>query len=136
MSLRSRFGICLIGASLFSLAVTANTQDDDHTPTAEQCRADLALWYDVQEATAYFDAETAHINEGTPNRTEAAKLPFTKVVSRLREMGACWRVEGFKDRYFEAHKFYSDVMHDRYDGFLRRHNLMEQLKREDAEGLR
>jgi hypothetical protein len=40
------------------------------------------------------------------------------------------------ENYFEAADFCYIVMVDRYGAFLRRHHLMEQLMREDAQGLR
>jgi hypothetical protein len=52
-------------------------------------------------------------------------------------MGACHSVDAERsDAYHEAQQFYASVYQDRVVGFLSRHHLMEQLKREDTQGQR
>lgn len=103
----------------------------------DACRADRALWYEVSAATEYIKAETEHLNNGTPNRTPYAKLDLTEVVARMNELGDCYSVDADRsDAYHEAHQFYASIFHDRMVNFISRHHLMEELKREDAQGQR
>jgi hypothetical protein len=108
-----------------------------HAPSVEQCRADRAVWADSEAIIAYNRAETAHATEGTPNRTEIAKLPLTELEARMKEMANCLRVDGNGfDKYYEAHMFYHSAQADRWLGFIVRHDLQEQMRKEDAAGLR
>jgi hypothetical protein len=132
--MRAKYFVVLL-ALIFALPVTSEPQQ--HAPTLETCRADLALWYDKESATKYNEAETLFISDGVKNLTPAAKLPLTEVEARLTEMGKCFYVDNqHLDDYYDADRFYSGVRSDRYAGFIHRHHLMAQLREEDAEGLR
>jgi hypothetical protein len=120
---------------IFTQRVSAKPQQ--HAPTTETCRADAALWYGTGEATEYLKAETLHKSDGIRNPTPVAKLSLIEVKARATEMFDCSRVDQSKSNdYAEAANFYYIVMVDRYGAFIRRHHLMEQLMREDAQGLR
>jgi hypothetical protein len=129
--------ILLATLTLATLAPVANSESQKHAPTVEACRADLALWYDVESATEYKKAETLHITGGAKNSTPAAKLPLREVNARVIEMGKCSHVDTTRsDAYVGANDFYAGVQGDRYFAFIVRHNLMPQIMKEDAQGLR
>jgi hypothetical protein len=126
---------------LLVTGVTALSQDVQHATSAQQCRADLALWSPtLEERLQYTNAETDHINDlSLPNRTAIAKLPLRVVIARLSELGDCMRIDNDwirSDEYYTTHTFYSGVMHDRQGAFIRRHGFTTQLMREDDEGKR
>jgi hypothetical protein len=122
-------------AVLILLAVSCPAAQQ-HAPTAEVCRADVALWYSTQLSTEYHRAQTDWITDQIPNRTAIAKLPLSEVSMRLQEMGDCWSVDNHEEKYFKAQDLYDSVFSGRYIRFVRRHNLEQQLMREDEEGLR
>ena len=127
----------LASLMLAILAPIANSESQKHAPSIETCRADLALWYDVASATEYKKAETLHLTGGTKNSTPAAKLPLKEVNARIIEMGNCSHVDTARsDAYVGANDFYAGVQGDRYFAFIVRHNLMPQIMKEDAQGLR
>lgn len=132
MRVRMVAGYLWAGA-LILLASRALSQD--HAPTADQCKADQAVWGSVHGETEYLDAETKHIQDGSPNRTDIALLTIPQLKQRMREMFQCVDVVAMEP-YHETGDFYHDVMADRYSGFVRRHGLTEQLMREDAAGKR
>ena len=118
-------------------AVLVNAKPQQHAPTVETCRADVALWYDANAATEYLKAETLHKSDNIKNLTPIAKLQLYEVKARGLELRDCQSVDKPQfENYFEAADFYYIVMVDRYGSFLRRHHLMEQLMREDAQGFR
>ncbi len=126
----------LIGVLLvFSSPVHAKPQQ--HAPTLETCRADRAVWYNSEMSTEYMKAETARVSDGMKNRTPSAKLPLAEIITRHHEMADCQAVDpGNSDAYRAATEFYYGIYTDRCISFIVRHNLMEQLRKEDAEGLR
>lgn len=122
---------------VFGFALSVNSEPQQHAPTVAMCRADVALWYNSEMATAYLNAETLHITDNVKNLTPTAKLPLTEVLDRTTEMGDCTRVEEqHSDTYVEAQRLYSTVRGDRVSSFIYRHHLMAQLRREDSEGIR
>jgi hypothetical protein len=122
---------------LATLAPAANSESQKHAPSIEMCRADLARWYDVESATEYKKAETLHLTGGVKNLTPAAKLPLKEVNARIIEMGECSHVDTTQSNaYAAANDFYAGVQGDRYFAFIVRHNLMSQIMKEDAQGLR
>ena len=130
-----RVTVLFVGLLFFVVAIPSKAQQ--HAPTIDGCRADRTLWYEVSAATEYMKAETEHMNNGTPNRTPYAKLDLAEVLARVIEMGDCSSVDAERSgAYHEAQEFYASVYQDRVVSFLSRHHLMEQLKREDAQGLR
>jgi hypothetical protein len=87
--------------------------------------------------TEYFNAQTAHVKYGTPNKTDLNKLPIDEVVGRINEMGDCQEVDaGNEKKYLETLDFYSEVQKDRVLDFMTRHKLWPQFRAEDARGLR
>ena len=127
----------LLIASVFVLLCAGAAFGQQHAPTLDVCQADVALWYSMESATDYLNQETKHINEGVRNTSPYNRLPVEEVEARVKEMGDCAIVVNFRDeRYHEAQTFYSGILHDRMANFIYRHNLMEQLKKEDAVGIR
>jgi hypothetical protein len=109
----------------------------EHAPTVDMCRADAALWYSRGIANAYNTAETAHVTDDVPNRTEIAKLPLPEINERTSELGKCFVVDkDNSDTYCVAQEFYHSVLTDRYLRFVWRHHLKDQLMLEDAQGIR
>lgn len=120
---------------LLLLAVPAMGQE--HAPTAAQCQADVAVWGDEKMQTEYLDAETAFIKNGTPNKTDVAKLPFGELQARIMEMGDCMKVDPQRlEKYHDALAFYHSVGGDRLFRFITRHILWPQFNLEDAQGKR
>jgi hypothetical protein len=129
---------CLLNVSASTTAASRTRQQQmQHAPLPEQCRADFALWYNINLDIEYTNAEAAHISDGTPNRTETNKLHLTEVNERTRELLDCRKVDSSRqDDYLEAVKFYQEIVANREYNFIIRHDLWNQLMREDAEGKR
>lgn len=126
-----------IAVLLNVLLIATCLSAQDHAPTTEECRADAALWGDPEAQTEYNESETAHINDGTQNKTDIARLPYQAISVRVREMIDCMKVDGqHSDAYDEVQRFYHDVMADRWHDFMKRHNLMNQFMQEDKKGIR
>jgi hypothetical protein len=107
----------------------------DHAPTTEQCKADQAVWGSPYAETQYNEAETRHIQDGTPNRTDIALLTIPQLKKRMHEMYQCMEVVA-TEPYSQTGDFYHSVIADRYFSYVRRHGLEDQLMREDAAGKR
>ena len=107
----------------------------DHAPTAEQCKADQAVWVSDHAQTEYTEAETRHIRDGIPNRTDIALLSISQLKRRMSEMYQCMEVVEMEP-YHQTGSFYNGVLGDRFFGFIERHGLMGQVIREDAAGKR
>jgi hypothetical protein len=133
---RKLMHVLLICSGLF-VAVPTGAEPQQHAPSIEMCRADVAVWYDHESATAYLNAETNRVQTGQPNPTQIAKLSFTEVNERVMELVDCLKVDEARfNTYDAAQNFFYGVASDRFRSFVYRHNLLEQLKREDSQGLR
>ena len=83
------------------------------------------------------NAEAAHIQTGQPNPTQIAKVSILEINDRMIELINCIKVdEPHSNSYYDVQTFYEVVASDRFRGFVRRHHLLKQLKREDSQGLR
>lgn len=120
---------------LIAILFTLPSLSQEHAPTAEQCRADQALWGSDYAETNYNETETRHIQDGTPNRTDIAILTIPQLRQRMGEMYQCSDVVAMEP-YHLTGNFYYDVIADRYSSFLRRHGLVRQMMKEDADGKR
>jgi hypothetical protein len=101
------------------------------------CRADRAAWFHLDEQTDYILQETKHVTDRVKNTNPAAKLSYRELNLRIMEMATCQSVdEQNSDNYYSMHRFYSDVVNDRYRGFVVRHDLLSKLIIEDAAGIR
>jgi hypothetical protein len=110
----------LLAAIVLLAAPTIKTQE--HAPTVSTCRADLNLWSGLLAVQG---------PEGDP------KLSYREIESRIGEMTACAVVddpEGY--HYAQTSERYLIFLVKRDKGFLRRHNLWQQLLDEDAAGVR
>ena len=124
-----------------TLAVTcmshAHQQEPKHAPTVAQCRADVKLWYNDAEASEYTKAQDALQDDNTPNRTAYVKLAINEVRLRMFEMTDCAQVDDANfSAYHKAHEFYFTIFTDRLFRYMQRHNLFQQVEKEDAEGKR
>jgi hypothetical protein len=124
---------CSLALAFARCAVSSFSQD--HAPTAELCKADQAVWGSDYAETQYNEAETRHIEDGTPNRTDIARLTIPQLKQRMKEMYQCEEVIA-TEPYHQTGNFYFNVIGDRHLGFLVRHGLMSQMMKEDAAGKR
>jgi hypothetical protein len=119
------------------LLFISKAQAQEHAPTMDVCRADVALWDNSEEQTDYLNQETKHINDGVRNANPIAKLTVREVFLRLSEMADCASVDEAKaNSYRETVRFYSSVVADRYRSFIERHDLMRKFMAEDKAGAR
>jgi hypothetical protein len=106
----------------------------EHAPLLEQCKADRALWYSLEQENEY---RKAYLKDGPKNATEFAQLPIKTIKFRIKEMSDCWSVSSQQDdQYVKAAEFYDMVFRDRCLSFIYRHHLMGQLLSEDERGMR
>lgn len=105
----------------------------EHAPLLDQCKADRALWYSLEQENEYRKADLA---EGPKNSTQYAKLPLKIIKFRIKEMTDCWSVGNEADQYLKAAEFYDMIYRDRCLSFINRHHLMDQLLAEDERGIR
>jgi hypothetical protein len=127
----------LLPALLFSatLVVSPQTGKTDHAPTVDQCIGDMRLWQ--SQMTEYQDAETAHINTGTPDNSELMKLTARQLNDRAYEMGQCAVVDPSRqDDYSRQLGLYGEARKDRFVSFVHRHHLEKEFYQEDEAGKR
>jgi hypothetical protein len=106
------------------LASGGRTQEVEHAPTAEQCRADQAVWADKLEAPAKDWADSVQ---------ESSRI----VVAWVTEMNTCLVVDRERiDDYNHTSQMGLLVVGSRKADFIRRHNLVSQFISEDDAGLR
>jgi hypothetical protein len=117
-------------AALSAFMFVGVAQAQGGAPGLATCQVDVALWYSPEAAIQYY-------NDDSSSKSEVARVPLREVESRLHELEQCWEASGHQEIYYKADKFYNQVRLDRYFSFVHRHPAMlEQLKKEDAEGLR
>jgi hypothetical protein len=122
---------------LLILFIVPRATGQEHAPTAAQCQADVSVWGDFTLKSEYKDGVIAYLSNGTPNKTDVAKLGWDEVVARRTEMGTCTKVDAQNfAKYSDALQFYNSVTADRLFDFVTRHNLWPQFKSEDAQGKR
>jgi hypothetical protein len=129
----------LAATAVLAFASVARDQEPQYAPTVQTCRADVSLWYSDNIHLEYKNAQLAWLSDKVPNLTHTARLPLTEVDARTIEILECVQVDvdyNQHDRYYEAATFYQGISADRYYGFVVRHNLLQQLRREDKQGLR
>jgi hypothetical protein len=109
---------------LFSFGGSVSSQQG-FAVSVERCRSDLASWthdFSYQDTAA-----------------EDLRLTFDQLTDRAGEAKGC-RVMDNKEPYYAATEIvqsnYNALARDRLYHFLARHNLTEQFKKEDANGLR
>src|SRR6266404_5731807 len=103
--MRKLFAVVLVGigcGSLLLFSGKAIARSQEHAPTLDVCRADLAVWHDHEEAKDYYDAERLFTRDGTPNRTATNKLSLSEVKLRKAEMFECMRVDLSDQSKYEA----------------------------------
>lgn len=123
-------------AVLCFISLAAICVGQEHAPTLEQCKADLALWYDKDGALDYLKAQGMRMSDGIKNTSSYNRLTLKLITFRINEMVKCSSVSGKDGGYADAVDFYSGLRRDRYYWFLVRHHLMGQLEKEDEKGVR
>jgi hypothetical protein len=122
---------------IFGLLFIVSAHAQEHAPTAAQCQADVAVWGDSSMETEYNKAQTAFVNDNTPNKTDTAKLGVDEIIARQNEMIDCMKVDRPQfNSYLDAMQFYHSVIADRLFDFISRHSLWDQVRLEDAQGKR
>jgi hypothetical protein len=98
-----------------------STKAQDHTPTVEKCRADVATWARTMDLHAY------------------SNMPYMEVVAHEGEVLKCDGIDSdprFKSIY-EMHIRTTEIeIRWRLDDFVKRHNLTHEFLLEDAQGER
>lgn len=127
--------VALAGLLLFVTVELLTAQQQ--APTADVCRADAARWGDAKLQAQYSEAQIDHMQNGSRNATEVARLRMTEILQRAIEMRTCMKVDSvYEHKYSDIVHFYSGVKADRLQAFIERHGLMAQFAQEDAQGLR
>ena len=112
----------LILALLTSLAALG--QETHHAPTAEQCKADATVWFNQHLITPTVDDA----------------LSFRELSARESEMADCLDVlessSTDRNHAYEVGTSYGLMIGKREANFLKRHNLIRQFEKEDAQGAR
>jgi hypothetical protein len=118
-----------------ALPINQRAVGQDHAPSMEQCVADMRLW--SSQMDDYLVAETARIKSGSPDKSQLMGLTMRQLNDRASEMVDCVAVDpsGQVD-YKEEASEYNDAYRDRYERYIVRHHLMDQVLKEDEEGLR
>jgi hypothetical protein len=115
-------GIILVLTLLAGIAVAG--QEVPHAPTAEQCKADATVWFNQHLVTPTVDDA----------------LSFRELSAREKEMADCLDVlePSSTDRRhaYEVGTSYGLMIGKREANFLKRHNLIRQFEKEDANGAR
>jgi len=119
-------------ALLLVLLITAPRNMQQHAATAEQCRADAAVW------------NSAVMNHNP--ETSKSKLPVTELSLRQDEMHDCLSVDPERvgdsasfqrgDTYRLLKALYTNEIAWRESNFIERHGLWKQFIDEDAAGAR
>lgn len=106
---------------VFLLSLVTSVFGQDHAPTVEQCRADQHLWSDQLQN----------------DRDEISKLSFRQITGRSEEMADCISVDRERAMHYSiAVAGFSEHLMSRMYNFIKRHELLDQFKAEDAAGKR
>lgn len=95
-------------------------QDIHHAPTADQCRADLAVWYG--QSKAIIETIPAHDLDGRRLEMVECSDLFTDHLER--------------EKAFGMQNVYVSHIQQRMERFILRHDLMQQFADEDLKGAR
>ena len=118
------------------------------TLTPQKCLSDRDLWGEPGLRSEYDQAHMKFIKDKTPDTSRISKLPITEVFRRINEMGKCMQFgeEQFGktpstqhaeyDLVVAIRDWYREVEAERLYMFLDRHNLTDQLLKEDEQGRR
>lgn len=124
-------------ATFVSGGFAQQSQEPQHAPTIEVCKADVAVWWTDYIVDQYENSENELASTGKYLRNPAGDLPITEVSARMNEMHNCARVDAHdRATYTSAWEFYYGVAMERWRQFVVRHGMRDQFMKEDAEGLR
>lgn len=124
------------------LFIPLASQEIEHAPTVEQCRADAALW--DNQLDEYNQAARSLIEGGgkleVPPNTDIGRLSFIQLNARIEEIVNCHAVDG-KDAdlhrlYYRVTNGLSSARDARFKDFVFRHGYYKQFLAEDQKGLR
>jgi len=111
-----------IAADGYTYAQLIHSQEVQHAPTVEQCRADQRLWLSKLEQ---------------PNGAGVANVSYNELDDWVSEMIDCHHVDpAFDILYFNTAGEASATMLSRVENFLKRHNSYGQFIAEDKQGKR
>jgi hypothetical protein len=103
-------------------AGVAPKQEIEHAPTVAQCQADQRLWL-------------SKLEDNPPHGID--DVTYGTLIAWMREMSQCMEVDpSNRHGYFNTIAEAEGGKRWRLEDFLKRHNLWEQFKQEDAEGKR
>ena len=127
--------LAIVSVLVLFLAMSQPVCSQDHAPTSDQCKADMRLW--SAQLDDYEQKETARIQSGFPNNSIASGWTLPQVTNRAKEMMTCTVVDRWYALEFtKTEGRLRQVYMNRLVRFVQRHNLMQQLLQEDADGLR
>jgi hypothetical protein len=112
--------LTILALILLAATSTAFTQNIDHAPTADQCRADIAVW-------------TAQ------SRADIVSLPVRTLLQRADYLSSCKNVLSDRDGVEWAltlKGIYNEHIVSRALNFIDRNGLSHQFYDEDAKGVR
>jgi hypothetical protein len=108
---------------LLLLASGGRTQEVEHAPTVEQCRADQALWLSKLEST--------------PPRQGTADVDLKTLHLWFSEMNDCMAVDPANQfKYYNTEAEATGERSSREMSFIGRHGLYQQFLDEDEAGKR
>ncbi len=102
------------------LTMGAMAQDIEHAPTADQCHADISVWY-------------------AESKTDVASLSARTLDVRRHEAWLCSAVlkdPHEREKAFGVFNVYVSHLQERMLNFITRHGFMQQFADEDAKGVR
>jgi hypothetical protein len=102
------------------LTMSAMTQDIEHAPTADQCHADISVWYGE-------------------SKTDIAALSAHTLDVRRQEAWLCSAVlrdPREREKAFGVFNVYVSHLQERMLNFITRHGFAQQFADEDAKGVR
>ncbi|MFZ0817676.1 MAG: hypothetical protein WAM78_19285 [Candidatus Sulfotelmatobacter sp.] len=108
-------------AAIFALlTMGAMAQDIEHAPTADQCHADISVWYGE-------------------SKTDIAALSAHTLDVRRHEAWQCSAVlkdPQEREKAFGEANVYISHLQERMLNFIKRHGFMQQFADEDEKGVR
>lgn len=126
--------VVLFFASI-ALSRSQKSLAQDHAPSVVQCTADMRLW--ASQYLDYSAAESARLNQGTPNNTAMMKLSIRLLNARAAEMVQCDVVDPSNSQlYRQVTTALQEACDNRFLMFIARHHLKAQVYEEDEAGLR
>ena len=118
------------------------------TSTPQKYLTDRDVWGEPGLRSEYDQAHRKFLKDKTPDTSRISKLSITEVMRRMNEMASCMNFDQKQfgkipptqhaeyDPFIAIYDWLRTVLTERLWGFLDRHNLVEQMLKEDKQGLR